>query len=137
MKHLTHIVAVIVTTALAILINSCEKKQTISDIYVGEWEGTVYNLFTVDDRQAASVVNLLELNIDVYGSYTCSIFDHADITGVPIKVGEGSTSEGYISEGKATISFSNTFNATVFSVEMYGNDLILRSSDLMIVLSDR
>ena len=100
-------------TALVMLV-SCEK-QTISEKYIGFWDGVLYAIIDSGDGEKIAIVqNVIELTIDESASYTCVIYKMQCPGGVPIKIGEGQTYKGDVIEMGESISFAKIFNDNIF-----------------------
>ena len=121
---------------LIVCICSCEKDSFISEKYVGNWEGTVYDIVPIEDgdRNIAVVSNIIELTIEQSSSYTCVLYDFQSPGGIPIKVGEGFVSKGTIIEEGESISFNNTWPNIKFTSIKTAKGRLLESAEYMIEL---
>lgn len=121
---------------LIVCICSCEKDSSISEKYVGNWEGTVYAIVPIEDgdRNIAVVSNIIELTIEQSSSYTCVLYDFQSPGGIPIKVGEGFVSKGTIIEEGESISFNNTWPNIKFTSIKTTKGRLLESAEYMIEL---
>ena len=128
MKRLTLLLMVVACLC------SCGKNLSVSDKYVGDWEGIVYAFANNAGDKMLVVRNVIELNIDESSSYTCILYDFQSPTGIPVKVGEGSVSKSFVIEEEDSISFSRTFSNNTFTSVSTSNGLQLESSEYVIDL---
>ena len=112
----------------------CGKNLSVSDKYVGDWEGIVYAFANNAGDKMLVVRNVIELNIDESSSYTCILDDFQSPTGIPVKVGEGSVSKSFVIEEEDSISFSRTFSNNTFTSVSTSNGFQLESSEYVIEL---
>ena len=113
---------------------SCEKASSVSEKYVGDWEGLLYAISENGDDQILSVYKIVELTIEKTSSYTCIIYDFQSPTGIPIKVGEGSTYKGKVIEEGEYITLSEPFPDNRFKSLETPDGLRLESSEFLINL---
>ena len=121
---------------MMILLCSCEKDPSVSGKYVGDWEGVVYVFADDGDDKMLVVSNIIELTIEESSSYTCILYDFQSPTGVPVKVGEGSTSKGNVIEEGESITFTSTFADILFKAVHSSDGLKLESSEYLIDLKE-
>lgn len=121
---------------MMILLCSCEKDPSVSEKYVGDWEGVVYVFADDGDDKMLVVSNIIELTIQESSSYTCILYDFQSPIGVPVKVGEGSTSKGNVIEEGESITFTSTFADILFKALHSSDGLKLESSEYLIDLKE-
>ena len=116
------------------LLCSCEKASYVSEKFVGDWEGLLYAISENGDDQILSVYKIVELTIEKTSSYTCIIYAFQSPTGIPIKVGEGSTYKGKVIEEGEYITLSKPFPDNRFKSLKTSDGLRLESSEFLINL---
>ena len=116
------------------LLCSCEKASSVSEKFVGDWEGLLYAISENGDDQILSVYKIVELTIEKTSSYTCIIYAFQSPTGIPIKVGEGSTYKGKVIEEGEYITLSEPFPDNRFKSLETPDGLRLQSSEFLIDL---
>ncbi len=105
---------VLFTLMTITLLCSCEKASSVSEKFVGDWEGLLYAISENGDDKILSVYKIIELTIEKTSSYTCIIYAFQSPTGIPIKVGEGSTYKGKVIEAGDEITLSAPFRGRRF-----------------------
>ena len=116
------------------LLCSCEKASYVSEKYVGDWEGLLYAISENGDDQILSAQKIIELTIEKTSSYTCIIYAFQSPTGIPFKVGEGSTYKGKVIEEGEHITLSEPFPDNRFKSLETPDGLRLESSEFLINL---
>lgn len=114
---------------------SCEKASHVSEKHVGDWEGLIYAISENGDDKILTVSHIVELTIEKTSSYTCIIYDFQSPTGIPIKVGEGSTYKGKVIEEGEYMTLSEPFPDNRFKSLETPDGLRLQSSEFLIDLN--
>lgn len=125
---------VLFTLMTITLLCSCEKASSVSEKYVGNWEGLLYAISENGDDKILSAQKIIELTIEKTSSYTCIIYAFQSPTGIPIKVGEGSTYKGKVIEEGEHITLSEPFPDNRFKSLETPDGLRLQSSEFLINL---
>ena len=116
------------------LLCSCEKASSVSEKFVGDWEGLLYAISENGDDKILCVQKIIELTIEKTSSYTCIIYAFQSPTGIPFKVGEGSTYKGKVIEEGEYITLSEPFPDNRFKSLKTPDGLRLQSSEFLIDL---
>ena len=116
------------------LLCSCEKASSVSEKFVGDWEGLLYAISENGDDKILSAQKIIELTIEKTSSYTCIIYAFQSPTGIPFKVGEGSTYKGKVIEEGEYITLSEPFPDNRFKSLKTPDGLRLQSSEFLIDL---
>ena len=116
------------------LLCSCEKASSVSEKFVGDWEGLLYAISENGDDKILSAQKIIELTIEKTSSYTCITYAFQSPTGIPIKVGEGSTYKGKVIEEGEYITLSEPFPDNRFKSLETPDGLRLQSSEFLINL---
>ena len=116
------------------LLCSCEKASSVSEKFVGDWEGLLYAISENGDDKLLSAQKIIELTIEKTSSYTCIIYAFQSPTGIPFKVGEGSTYKGKVIEEGEYITLSEPFPDNRFKSLKTPDGLRLESSEFLIDL---
>ena len=116
------------------LLCSCEKASSVSEKFVGDWEGLLYAISENGDDKILIAQKIIELTIEKTSSYTCIIYAFQSPTGIPIKVGEGSTYKGKVIEEGEYITLSEPFPDNRFKSLETPDGLRLQSSEFLIDL---
>lgn len=116
------------------LLCSCEKASYVSEKFVGDWEGLLYAISENGDDKILSAQKIIELTIEKTSSYTCIIYAFQSPTGIPFKVGEGSTYKGKVIEEGEYITLSEPFPDNRFKSLKTPDGLRLESSEFLIDL---
>ena len=116
------------------LLCSCEKASSVSEKFVGDWEGLLYAISENGDDKILIAQKIIELTIEKTSSYTCIIYAFQSPTGIPFKVGEGSTYKGKVIEEGEYITLSEPFPDNRFKSLETPDGLRLQSSEFLIDL---
>lgn len=125
---------VLFTLMTITLLCSCENASYVSEKFVGDWEGLLYAISENGDDKILSAQKIIELTIEKTSSYTCIIYAFQSPTGIPIKVGEGSTYKGKVIEEGEHITLSEPFPDNRFKSLKTPDGLRLESSEFLIDL---
>ncbi len=125
---------VLFTLMTITLLCSCEKASSVSEKFVGDWEGVLYAISENGDDKILSAQKIIELTIEKTSSYTCIIYAFQSPTGIPFKVGEGSTYKGKVIEEGEYITLSEPFPDNRFKSLKTPDGLRLESSEFLIDL---
>lgn len=125
---------VLFTLMTITLLCSCEKASSVSEKFVGDWEGLLYAISENGDDKILSAQKIIELTIEKTSSYTCIIYAFQSPTGIPFKVGEGSTYKGKVIEEGEYITLSEPFPDSRFKSLKTPDGLRLQSSEFLIDL---
>ena len=125
---------VLFTLMTITLLCSCEKASSVSEKFVGDWEGLLYAISENGDDKILSAQKIIELTIEKTSSYTCIIYAFQSPTGIPFKVGEGSTYKGKVIEEGEYITLSEPFPDNRFKSLETPDGLRLQSSEFLIDL---
>lgn len=125
---------VLFTLMTITLLCSCEKASSVSEKFVGDWEGLLYAISENGDDKILSAQKIIELTIEKTSSYTCIIYAFQSPTGIPFKVGEGSTYKGKVIEEGEYITLSEPFPDNRFKSLKTPDGLRLQSSEFLIDL---
>ena len=125
---------VLFTLMTITLLCSCEKASSVSEKFVGDWEGLLYAISENGDDKILSAQKIIELTIEKTSSYTCIIYAFQSPTGIPFKVGEGSTYKGKVIEEGEYITLSEPFPDNRFKSLETPDGLRLESSEFLIDL---
>ena len=125
---------VLFTLMTITLLCSCEKASYVSEKFVGDWEGLLYAISENGDDKILSAQKIIELTIEKTSSYTCILYAFQSPTGIPIKVGEGSTYKGKVIEEGEYITLSEPFPDNRFKSLETPDGLRLQSSEFLINL---
>ena len=125
---------VLFTLMTITLLCSCEKASSVSEKFVGDWEGLLYAISENGDDKILCVQKIIELTIEKTSSYTCIIYAFQSPTGIPFKVGEGSTYKGKVIEEGEYITLSEPFPDNRFKSLKTPDGLRLQSSEFLIDL---